>query len=794
MKLPISWLSEWIEHGLEADALAQRLTLLGLEVDGIDTIAASTGSVVVGKVLETRRHPDADRLTLCRVDVGGEVPVDIVCGAPNVRTGGHYPTALPGARLPVGVEIRATTLRGQPSAGMLCSGSELGLADQPDGLLELDSGCAPGASVNEVLALGDSILEINVTPNRADCLSVAGIAREVAAATGKALRQRASPPTRTANHSRVDVRVDAAAGCSRFAARIVRGIRNDAPTPAWLRERLRRAGMRTINPVVDVTNYVCMELGQPMHAYDLGRLQGALQARRARNGESIQLLDGRTVGLDGDTLVIADDAGPLGMAGIMGGQRTAVETETRDICFEAAWFAREAIAGRARRHGLVTEASIRFERGVDPTLQATAIERATELLVAIAGGEAGPICDRQDPAHPVLREPVRLRRTRLHQVLGLAIDSEKVGDVLRSLGMTVATEAGGWLATPPAARFDIEREEDLIEEVARVVGYDSIPSTPGRSPVHPAAADEIPAARDSLVAALIARGYQEAITYSFVEPGLASRLGARPVPELVLSNPISADLAVMRQSLWPGLLKALGGNLARQQDRVRLFEIGTRFVAEESGGYLEDQSLAFAIAGSRYPTQWGTPSESGDFYDAKAVVEALLQLSGAAERVQFLPAEHPALHPGRTAALVDKSGNTQGLLGELHPVHALALELPGVLLFECSLDFLCRRHRPAYVPVSRFPAIHRDIAVVVPREVPAAAILQCVRQVATSIVQSARIFDIYTGRQMAASEKSVAIGLILQDTSRTLTVEDADDILGKVIGALRRDLKARIRE
>jgi phenylalanyl-tRNA synthetase beta chain len=793
MKVCDSWLREWCEHGVAPVELGERLTLLGLEVEGVASAGAALAGVVVGQVVTAARHPDARKLTLCEVDAGDR-RVNVVCGAANVRAGGRYPLALPGAELPGGMRIEATTIRGAPSAGMLCSGAELGLDGQGEGLLELDAAATPGAPVTPLLALGEAVYDISITPNRADCFSVAGIAREAAAATGRAF----SPPSVAAVPASAaavfPVRIEATADCSRFAARVIRGLRPAAATPLWMRERLRRCGVRAIHPVVDVTNYVMLELGQPLHAYDLERLSGELTARRGRAGERLALLDGREVTVDPNVLVIADGQGAVGLAGVMGGQRTAVSATTNAIVLESAAFSREAIAGRARRYGLTTDAAVRFERGVSPDLQARAIERATALVLAIAGGEPGPLIDTVLAGHLQTRPPVRLRRERLAKVLGTSIPAEQVVSVLQQVGMTTTGESGGWLVQPPPQRFDIEREEDLIEEVARLVGYDRMPSSPGLAPTALAAAAEVAAPERLLVAALVARGYQEAITYSFVAPAESRLFGAVECAALALSNPIAADLAVMRQSLWPGLVQAARANLARQQERVRLFECGTVFLPAGEDGHREERAVAFVAVGSRQPTQWGLAAQAADFHDAKGDVELLLALGGCAGSLRFVAAEHPALHPGRSARLESSAGATIGWLGELHPAVARALDVPPLLLFEAALAPLVAKARPVYTAVSRFPAVRRDLAVVVARDLPVADILACARSAAPSGLQQAFVFDIYTGRQMAAGEKSVAIGLILQDTSRTLTDGDADHILGKISGALSRDLQARIRE
>jgi phenylalanyl-tRNA synthetase beta chain len=793
MRICDSWLREWIEHGLDADALAHRLTMLGLEVDSVTRLAGRMDRLVVGRVTDLRRHPNADKLSLCTVDVGAAEPLAIVCGARNVRAGGRYPTALVGAVLPGGMAIRAAKIRGEPSAGMLCSAAELGLDSGADGLLELDDDVVPGADAAELLRLDDAILEINVTPNRSDCFSIAGIAREVAAQMAAEARRPDAPPVQPLVEHRIGVVVDDPGDCPRFCGRVIRGLRRDARTPAWMKERLLRCGVRPIHPLVDVTNYVCLELGQPMHAYDLAKLAGSIRVRRGRAGESAALLDGRTVGVDGSVLLITDDSGPIGLAGIMGGASTAVSADTVDVFLEAAFFSPPAIAGRARRFGMNTDASLRFERGGDPRLPPVAIERATALIVAIAGGRPGPATDAVDADRLPGRMPVRLRRSRLAKVLGAAVPDGDVARILAKLGMTVVPAADGWSATPPPWRFDVELEEDLIEEVARVHGYENIQAAPGRAPARPRAVAESPDPVAVLADALVARGYQQAITFSFVEPRMSRLLGAGESGRLTLSNPISSDLAEMRQSLWPGLIGVARENLRRQRPRIRIFEIGSRFLDDAPDGHREEPCVALLATGARLPEQWGIEATATDFFDVKADVATLLAIAGRSGDARFARATHPALHPGRSARIT-LGERFVGWIGELHPAVQAELDMPGTVLVELSLAPLVERKRPAYAAISKFPSVRRDLAVVLRREITASDLLATIRKAAPATLREVIVFDIYTGRQIGDSEKSVAIGLILQDTSRTLTDEDADSILSDVRAALARELQARIRE
>jgi phenylalanyl-tRNA synthetase beta chain len=791
MQICDSWLRDWVDHGLRPQDLADRLTMLGFEVESVSPVGAPVERLVVGRVLEVRPHPDAAKLQLCRVDIAGGEPLAIVCGASNVRAGGLYPVALDGARLPGGMSIRPTRIRGEPSAGMLCSAAELGL-DGEEGLLELDQSAVPGSDASRLLELGDSVLDLNVTPNRADCFCVAGIAREVAAPAAVSVRERSIAPISPVIRDTFPVTL-ATDGCTRFAGRIVRGLEPGARTPLWLRERLRRCGIRPVHPVVDVTNYVMLELGQPMHAYDLGALRKGIVVRWARAGESVILLDGQEVRPGASALVIADDSGPVGLAGIMGGAPTAVTAATTDIFLESAWFAPSAIAGRARRFALHTDASLRFERGVDPSLQATAIERASGLILEIAGGRPGPVADIVAPEQPPRGATIVLRRSRLARLLGTAVPDADVARILSRLRMTVEAREDGWTVRPPSARFDVEREEDLIEEVARVFGYERIAPVAGQTALHLGGEGEMPNAEAAVTMLLVARGYQEAITYSFIDANLDRMFGAEATSQLMLTNPISADMAVMRQSLWPGLVRAAQANLNRQQARVKLFEIGPRFIGGPDGGHRETTCIAGIAVGGRLPEQWGVPATPVDFFDIKADVEALAAIGAGAGRVRFEAGDHPALHPGRSVRILEGS-QAVGWLGELHPAVARDLDMPSAVVFEIEARVATDKAKGTYRRASKFPSVRRDLAVVVPQEVSADALLEVIHKAAPATLRDSFVFDIYTGPQVGAADKSVAIGLILQDTSRTLTDEDAEGILQSVKAALGRAFQARIRE
>lgn len=791
MKFSETWLREWVDPPLDSAELAEQLTMLGLEVESV-TALAGLPEIVVGEVLEIGGHPDADRLRICTVGAGESGAVRVVCGAPNVRVGGRYPLALIGARLPGGLSIKPTKVRGVESSGMLCSAAELGLGDEAEGLLELGPEAVPGESLAQCLQLPDVLFDINLTPNRADCFCIAGVAREVAARNRLPAPDLHVSAVAPASNTRFTVEVEAGEDCPRFAARVIRGLRPGAETPLWMRERLRRAGMRSIHPVVDVTNYVMLELGQPLHAYDLQRIGKRIGARRGRPGERLTLLGGEEVTVDQDVLVIADERGPLGLAGIMGGEASGVDESTTAILLESAFFAPAAIMGRARRYGLHTDASLRFERGVDPEGQIRAIERATGLLMEIAGGEPEVVSVAENSAALPRRLPVPLRRERLAGVLGAEVPDSEVSDILERLGMQSQCVADGWRVVPPAARFDIEIEVDLIEEVARLHGYDRIPEVAGHQETVLGFATETRVPLERVRQVLAARGYQEAMTYSFVAEELDAALGSG-ASALKLANPLSGELAVMRESLWPGLLGALAHNLARQQESVRLFEAGVVFRAH--GAELGERLVVAGVAtGTRWPEQWGLARQALDLFDIKGDVQALLGLTGQPHGFRFEPAEHPALHP-RQAARVFRSGEPVGWLGALHPGLAERLDIaqaPVLFELDAVAAFAAQARRAS--TLSKFPSVRRDLAVVVDEEVAVASLIEAAKEAGGGLVQAVIVFDVYAGEPIEPGQKSVALGLILQETSRNLTGKEVDQAMGAVTARLSREFKARIRE
>ena len=806
MKFSEAWLREWVNPGIDSDALVEQLTMAGLEVEHTEPVAPEVAGVVVGEVIKVEAHPDADRLSVCQVSDGRD-RFQVVCGAANVREGLKVPFASVGASL-AGEKLERATLRGVESNGMLLSGKELGIEEESEGILELPDAATVGRDVTAELALDDVSIDIDMTPNRGDCLGIRGLAREVGVLNDLPVQSVETREVAAAIDDTFAVSIEtteAQEGCPRYLGRVFRGVDVNRPTPLWMRERLRRSGLRAIDPVVDVTNYVLLELGQPMHAFDLDRLQGGIVVRMAGEGETITLLDGRPVELSSDTLLITDGGGPVAMAGIMGGERSGIHTApnggepvTRDIFLEVAYFAPLAIAGRARRHGIQTDASYRYERGVDYELQGRAMERATELLLGIVGGRAGPVTETVSRAHLPDGRRITLRSARLNLMMGTEVPASDVDTMLHRLGLEVSSRHEGdeqvtWEVVAPSYRFDLEREADLVAEVCRVYGYDNLPTTVPLTPLHLKPADETRISPTTLRRHLAGRGYQEAITYSFVDPTLQDLLDPEGNPE-VLTNPLSQDLSVMRTSLWPGLIRALQGNANRQQTRVRLFELGRIFRGRDPDGAIrQDFYLAGAAMGPRMPEDWASDREGMDFFDVKGDLESLLALTGEPEVFDFERIRHPALHPGQAATLL-RQGDPVGLVGRLHPEIQQKLDIPeAVYLFEVALDGVAARVLPVYAEPSRFPSVRRDIALVVDRDCAAQAIRKTCREAAGESMTDLTLFDVYHGEGIDSSKKSVALGLTLQHPSRTLTEEEVSAVMDRVIQALADGFDAQLR-
>lgn len=803
MKFSEAWLREFVDPDISTQELVDQLTMAGLEVDGFDPVAAEFTDVVVGEVLEVNPHPDADKLVVCIVDNGAE-KLQVVCGAPNVRVGIKVPFAQVGAVFPE-LKIKKAKLRGVESSGMLCSELELGLSDNHEGLMELPLDAAVGEDVRAYLSLNDSIVDLDLTPNRSDCLSMIGLARETGLLNSLDVEIRPVPETGSVIDDTFPVELAAPDACSRFVGRVIRDVDVSADSPLWMKEKLRRAGLRSIDPVVDITNYVMLELGQPLHAYDYNKLQGKIIVRQSIAGEKCTLLDGSEVELKDDTLLITDESGPIGLAGVMGGLSTAVNTSTKDIFFEGAFFAPTAIAGRARSYGMSTDAAHRFERGVDWQGQARAIERATELLLEIAGGKPGPTIVTSSEDHlPAINE-VELRASRLSRVLGVDIESAMVDEILDRLAFNhEVLDIGGevtehtWKVSAPSHRFDIAIEADLIEEISRVYGYNNLPVRTPRASLAMRPQAETVLSLNRIRDQMVARGWFEAITYGFVDSGFQRQLDPGQEP-IELANPLSSDLSVMRTTIWSGLLNALIYNINRNQDQVRLFETGLCFSQEpnKSGLSFEDvtqvKKLAGVACGRREQENWANSPELIDFYDIKGDIESLLGMTGATGSFEFVQEQHPALHPGQSAAIV-KNGENIGFVGLLDPriQQSLDVRYP-ISLFELNISALISKNIAQHLPMSRFPEVRRDIALILDQSVQAGDVRKCVQSAADDTLENLKLFDVYQGKGVDPNRKSLALGLTFRHASRTLTDDEINISMDSIVSSLETQLGASLR-
>lgn len=782
MKVSEHWLRELADPAQDGPVLADLLTFGGIEVESVEPVAPPFESVVAGEVLNVDRHPQADRLSVCQVNVG-TAPLTIVCGAPNVRAGMRVPVALVGAKLP-GLQIRLAKVRGIESQGMLCSANELGLSEEASGLLELPPDAPIGASVRDVLGLEDRILTTKATPNRGDCLSVLGLAREVAALSGAALRWPEPQPVAAAIADAVSVRVEAADDCPLYCARLIRGVDAQAATPEWMRRRLVRSGLRPISAVVDVTNYVLLEMGQPLHAFDAAKVKDGIVVRRARSGERMQLLNGSLLELDPRHLVIADTAQPLALAGFMGGEASGVTGGTRDIILESAFFLPAVVAGRSRELGFGSDSAYRFERGVDFAATTAAMERATRLILDICGGSAGPVRELRGALPP--RPVVAMRLSRAGRVLGFKVEAAEAQGIFDRLGFRPKLEGDRIEVTPPSHRFDIAIEEDLIEEFARVHGYSRIPALPPPAPARLLSLPESRRSNAALRRQFAALDYQEAVTYSFVDRQWELDLCGKRNP-VELANPIASQMSVMRSSLFGGLLHAVAFNVSHQQPRVRLFEIGRCFPAEAG---LPQPWRAGAVAyGPADPMQWGVKERAVDFYDLKADLEHLC----APRHPVLRPQEHPALHPGKSARII-VDGRDAGWIGELHPRWQRKYGLPAApVLFEVELEALQESALPAFAEIPRFPAIRRDLAAEFEESLDFDEISAELWRGAPPILRELKVFDLYRGQGVEKGKKSLAFSVLLQDTEKTLTDADAEQAVAELRRILQQKFNAKLR-
>ena len=793
MMVSIAWLRDWTSPDMSTEQIAEALTLAGLEVESISRAGPELDhKAVVGEVVSIQRHPHASRLKLCKVDTGGRKRRDVVCGAPNVFAGMKTALALPGAKLP-DLKVARQEIRGVPSDGMLCSAMELGLEESSDGIIQFDPDAPVGQTVTEYLDLEDRVLTFELTPNRGDCLGMTGIARELATLAGTRLHTREIPKVKPATGTGLGVELEAPLGCARYVGRAISDIDMSARSPDWMVERLRRSGMRSINPIVDVTNYVMHELGQPMHAFDLDRIRGGIVVRMARNKEKLKLLDGSNVVLDGDNLVIADHERAIALAGIMGGDNTAISDRTSSLYLEAAFFSPAMILGKARQFGMHTDASHRFERGVDSQLQLRAMERATRLVMDIAGGEPGPITHAMSRPHLPRRKTIRFERREIERLLGIKMPARKSASILNSLGMTVGPMESGWKVRPPSWRFDIEGQHDLVEEVGRCYGYNKVPPRTAATPPSRSRRPENRLSELDIKNKLISRGFHEAITYSFVHPDTQEKLLGRG-NAIRLANPISDSMAVMRQSLWPGLLEALNSNVNRQEERVRLFESGHVFhKARNNLNCREDARLGGVVCGTALPRQWGLPPREVDFFDLKGDLEAVFRLSSGAATFEFLPGKHPAMHPGQCAK-IQRNRKNIGYVGKLHPAHLKFYDLErDVYLFELDMEPLLETAIPAFSEISRFPSVQRDLAVLVDDGIPVQSVLDLVRNTGGEYLKNLELFDIYRGKNLKKNKKSMAFSLTFQSESSNLTSSDVDVVTEKIVREIETQLGGKLR-
>ena len=790
MKFSESWLRESVNPDISTDNLVAQITMAGLEVDSVEPAAPAITGVVVGEIVSAEQHPDADKLRICQVAGGESGEVQVVCGASNAREGIKVPFAVVGAVLPGDFKIKKAKLRGVESLGMLCGQTELELGDDDSGLWELPEDAPVGVSLTEYLALDDTIIEVDLTPNRGDCLSISGLARDVGVLNQSPVTLPVCSTVEATISDVVSVELQAPQACARYVGRILKGLDLSRATPLWMQEKLRRSGVRSLGPAVDITNYVMLELGQPMHAFDLRKIDGGIVVRMGAD-EELTLLDDSGVTADNSTLVIADHNKALALAGIMGGAESAVGDETVDILFESAWFNPVAIAGKARNYGKHTDSSHRFERGVDAGLQVAAIERATALMLEICGGEAGPVVVEEAVEYLPQQAQITLRNQRITQQLGISLPTEQVSDILLRLGLELVQSdehISTWKA--PSWRFDLEIEQDLIEEIARIYGYDNLPTS---TPLMELGIESRTESRKSLAelrGQLIARGYQEAVTYSFVDPALQSLIDPEK-DAIALANPISSDMSVMRTTLWPGLIQTAVYNLNRQQSRVRLFEAGQYFVPGDSLN--QHMALAGLICGTRKPVGWTGGKEKVDFYDIKGDLESVLALTADIDAFSFEVVENPALHPGQSAAIL-RQNEIVGWIGRLHPQIQAELDIQAELyLFQVDLDKITESKLPKFEQVSKFPEVRRDLAFFVDNTVEAQKLIKTARQEAGENLINLKLFDVYHTKDIENKGKSIALGLTFQHSSRTLSDEEINKSVDRVVTALQNEYEAELR-
>lgn len=802
MKFSEKWLREWVNPQLSTQALADQLSMAGLETDALLPVAGSFQQVIIGQIEEAVQHPKADRLRVCQVNVGNQPYLNIVCGAPNARAGIKVAVAMIGAVLPNGIEIKRAKLRDVESEGMLCSAQELGIPELSEGIIELPEDAPLGMDIREYLDLDDTIIDLSITPNRGDCLSILGIAREVAALNHCAINEPVILPITETIQDTQTVMIDAPEGCGNYIGRIIKNVKANALAPRSLTDRVKRSGTRSISAIVDITNYVLYELGQPLHAFDSDKIQGNITVRLSKAGETIELLDGQTITLKAGVVLITDEAGPIAMAGIMGGLRTAVTSETKNIFLESAWFEPTMIAGKARQYNLSTDAAYRFERGVDPTIQQKALSRAVNLIVSICGGDVGPESSGKIPHSPTLKKVkniiISLNLKSIERILGIVLDHDEKENIKKSffalgLALSNTSDAAIWEIQIPSHRSDITIEADLIEEVARIYGYQRIPTLPLNTTLTTHTIPENKVSIETFCETLVALGYHETINYSFVNKEKQAQL----YPEgesITLLNPISSEYSDMRKGLWLGLLESAVYNQNRQMNDFCLFEQASSFEIQ-NGQVIQKNKLAGLCIGNRVNLHWNEPTRPYDFYDVKGDVETLLSLSHLHKNnYYFKSANHPALHPGQTAEIISHDEHL-GFIGALHPEWAKQWDIQGpVFLFELDLEKLAQTSIPEHQKLSKFPAIRRDLSFVIDAQISGQSILDCMNAQDKSILRQAHIFDLYQGENIAKNQKSIAVALILQHPERTLIESEVNELIEKIISALEKAFSVTLRQ
>lgn len=792
MKFSEKWLRQWVNIKVNTQELVDKFTMAGLEVNDIEAVSGEFNGVVIGEIITCEKHPDADKLCVTQVSIGSK-SFQVVCSAPNAQVGIKVPFATVGAVLPGNFKIKKTKLRGVESFGMLCAEEELGMAESSDGLMELPLDAPVGQDIREYLSLDDKIIDVDLTPNRGDCLSIAGLAREISANFLADVTEELVIEVSPSIDDTFTVYIDAPKGCPRYVGRVIRNVDVSRSAPLWMTERLRRSGIRSIDPIVDVTNYVMLELGQPMHGFDLDTLVGSIHVRMAETEEKLTLLDGQDATLVNKTLVIADEQKALAIAGIMGGEDSGVSEKTRNIFLESAFFAPVAIAGKARSYGLHTESSHRFERGVDFQLQRKAVERATALIVDICGGEAGPVTEVTKEAYlPALHEVI-LHSEKVTSLLGMTIENSYIEALLSRLGLgLIANGDGRWKVSVPSWRFDISIEEDLVEELGRIYGYNNLPESTPTALLKMKQVDESQVQESDIRHILMARGYQEAVCFSFIAPELHKLFDFQHEP-VALSNPIASDLSVMRTTLLPGLVKTANYNLNRQQSRIRLFETGLSFV--KIGGELKQElMLAALITGSRHPESWQGKAETVDFFDLKGDFEAIFELSQVGNEFVFRKGEHAAMHPGQCAEIV-RDGKVIGHMGALHPSLAKTMDMPAaVYLAELSLKAVTESKVSHFLALSKHPEVRRDLALMVNTSIAAGDIERAIESEVGELLRRVNTFDVYTGQGIEEGCKSLAMGLTFQHPSRTLKDYEVNELIDRIVIRLKQDFNAVLRQ